>query len=88
MLTGASSPVVTDITRPPSSPEKSFTSPDQLSDTPLPNPGDSPVSSQWGSPVGDTVTVTAPAPAISFLSQASLSKTRKKNEGNKHPVQT
>ena len=75
-------------TRPPSSPEKSFTSPDQLIGTPLPNPGDSPVSSQWGSPVGDNVTVTAPAPAVSFLSQASLSKTRKKNEGNKHPVQT
>ena len=120
MLTGASFPVVTDIsqygghardtsvelleldesrmeitaptrwvgTRPPSYPEKSSTGPDQLIDTPLPNPGDSSVSSQWGSPVGDTVTVTAPAPAVSFLSQASLSKTRKKNEGNKYPVQT
>ena len=110
LLTGASSPVATDIsqydghtrdtsvelleldeprmeitaptgwvaTKPPSSPEKSFTSPDQFIDTPLPNSGDSPVSSQWGSPVGDTVTVTAPAPAVSFLSQASLSKTIKK----------
>ena len=120
MLTGASSPVVTDIsqygghardtsvelleldesrmeitaptrwvgTRPPSCPEKSSTGPNQLIDTPLPNFGDSSVSSQWGSPVGDTVTVTAPIPAVSFLSQASLSKTRKKNEGNKHLVQT
>ena len=112
MLTGAPSPVVTDIsqygghardtsvelldldesrmeitaptrwvgTRPPSYPEKSSTGPDQLIDTPLPNPGDSSVSSQWGSPVGDTVTVTAPAPAVSFLSQQACPKQGRKTK--------